>query len=101
MGGCSAGPSGDASCAEGRLDLCRISLPLPHPASALGCPRRLWQLYPSACFPLPPAKGHVLKAAAGFGDIKVGGGRSNQPNVLVRGLIVARMSEAGSPHRKS
>lgn len=79
-----------------RLDSWRIS----QPVSALGFPQRLWQLYPSACFPLPAAKGCVLKAAAGFGDTEVGGGGSNQPNILVRGLFMARMCEAGSPHRK-
>lgn len=49
--------------------------------AALDFPRRLWQLYPVACFSSPPAKGHVLKAAAGFGDIK-SRGRRKQPAQL-------------------
>lgn len=59
---------GEDPSAEGEVGLSRS--PLPHRAPALDFPLCLWQLYSAACVSSPSAKGHVLKAAAGFGDIK-------------------------------
>lgn len=61
-------PPGAAGCAEGGPGVSAEQRLAPR---CLAAPLPLtWQLYPAACFPSPPAKGHVLKAAAGFGDIK-------------------------------
>jgi len=96
-------PLRGAGCAEGAPGLSAASRsPPPRRGAALDSPRRLWQLYPAACFSLSPAKGHVLKAAAGFGDIK-SRGRRKRPAQLhswpcqgMRAAAPGRADSAGS-----